>query len=395
MSVLRGISAAINGIGGAAGRLGLQLPRLSIAGVERAAARRAGVDDFADGAHREGLAALIEAADSSALNTIGRLHMASLLTQVLATRLRLIQARRDRPAIDRGPALPPILVCGLPRSGTTFLHRLLAEREDARPLPLWELMEPIPGPGPDRRLAEAEARMRRLAALSTANLDAQHLMRAELPDECGHLFKCTMYSSIFWQAPLYSYLEWYLGADTRAPYRDYRALLGLLDRPGRRLVLKDPFHARHLSSLFAVLPEALVVQTHRDPLEVLPSFHKLTTSVHRLFTARPDTARAVELNTRWLADLVERSAADRAALPERRVCDVRYRDLVADPVGVVARIHAAFDLEFSPALAARLERFVAANGQRKYGANPYTLEQFGQRREAIAERFATYRATFA
>jgi hypothetical protein len=396
MTLLQRTVWVVNRVGAAARKLGVPVASLSPAALEQSAVEDAGLDDFGEGGYREGLHALVEAIEADpSIHMAGRLHLRALIVRELVTRLRLQHARRHDPRLDEGPRLAPLVVCGLPRSGTTFLHRLLSEHDDARPLPLWELMEPLPGPGPDRRLATARARLERLSSLAHDALDPQHLIRAELPDECGHLFKATFFSSIYWQAPLHRYLEHYLRADPGPPYRDYRALLAALDRPGRRLVLKDPFHARHLPSLFAVLPAANVVVIHRDPVEVVPSFHKLTLSLHRVFSDAVDVPRTVELNTRWLHDLVGRHLDARSSLPSARIVDVGYRELLADPVAVVAHIHDRFGLELDARTQARLERYVADHPQRQYGANPYRAEDYGQRPEALAERFADYRARFA
>jgi hypothetical protein len=395
MTLLRRTVWVVNRVGAAVRKLGVPVARLSATALQQAAAEEVGSIDFGNGYFREGLRVLVDAIeDDAAIHMAGRLHLRSLLVRELVTRLRLQQARRRDPELERGPKLAPLVVCGLPRSGTTFLHRLLAEHESARPLPLWELMEPLPGPGPDRRFATAKSRMERLSALVPDALDPQHLIRAELPDECGHLFKHTFFSSIYWQAPLHRYLEHYLRADPGPAYRDYRAALAVLDRPGRRLVLKDPFHARHLSSLLEVLPAANVVMIHRDPVEVVPSFHKLTLSVHRVFSDEVDVRRTVELNTRWLCDLAQRSLDARPSIAPERIVDVGYRELVADPVAVVARIHERFGLPLDTPTRARLDRYVAAHPQRQYGANPYRIEDYDQRPEVLAERFSAYRARF-
>lgn len=393
MSLLRLSMSAINRLGASARARGLPAGRLTPAALEQAAARREGHEDFGDPRYRIGLETLVDAIEGDAgLSMTARLHMRGLLTELLIARLRL--AALPSPASAIGPA--PVIVCGLPRSGTTFLHRMLAERADARALPLWELREPIPGPGPDRRLARAQARDARITALAGSAIDAQHLMRAELPDECGHLLKISMYSSLFWQVPVHRYLEWYLDADATQPYREYRALLGALAAPelGRRFVLKDPFHAARLSSLFAAVPEALVVQTHRDPVEIVPSFNKLTTSFHALFSTTYDRSRSVALNLQWLQSVVQRNAASRAAVPAKQLLDVDYRELLRDPFAVVEAIHAHFGLDFDGAYADRLRQFIAQNPQRKHGHNRYALADYGQREEEIAAAFVDYRQRF-
>jgi hypothetical protein len=394
MTVLRAATSLLNGAGAAARAFGVEIGRLTPDELEHAASQSEGHAEFGRPHFRAGLERLVESLEGDAnLHTTGRLHMRGLLVELLITRLRLSKIQARTPTTS-APRLPPIFVCGLPRSGTTFLHRMLAERSDARPLPLWELREPIPGPGRDRRLEHGRARDQRLAALLPDGVDAQHLMRAELPDECGHLFKVTFWSSLFWQVPVYRYLEWYLAHDSRQPYREYVALLDTLVRPGRRFVLKDPFHAANLPSLFAVMPEALVVQTHRDPLEVVPSFHKLSTTFQAVLSDRVDRPRTVALNLRWLLAMVAASHEARAQIPAQRMFDVDYVDLVGDPLAVVERIHAHFGLDFDDDYRSRLRRFIAANPQRKHGQNAYAAADYGQQQAEIAEAFAAYRERF-
>jgi hypothetical protein len=392
MSLLRKATSLLNGVGTAAKAVGLSVGRLDPDELERNASRQEGHDDFGAPEYRKGLEMLVDSAERDAnLHTLGRMHMRGLIIELLVTRLRLSRVKAKASGNSK-PMLPPLVVCGLPRSGTTFLHRMLAERADARPLPLWELREPIPERGkPDDRLARARARDKRLAALLPDDADAQHLVRAELPDECGHLLKVAFWSSLFWQVPAYRYLEWYLAADPTPAYRDYRALLDVLAKPDRRLILKDPFHARHLDRLLAVLPDAMVVQTHRDPVEIVPSFHKLATTYHALLSERFDRARTIALDMRWLQAIVHDGRELRAKLAPRRVFDVDYPELLADPLGVVDRMHAHFGLEFDENDRNRIARFVAENPQHKHGRNRYTAADFGQHDDEIAAAFAEYR----
>lgn len=324
----------------------------------------------------------------------GRVHLDAMLTVSLRVRLRLERAREREPAIDRPPVRPPLLVCGLPRSGTTLLHRLLALAEDARPLLLWELMEPIAGPGVDRRRAESDGKIRRLQRFVPVSLDAQHFIRGDLPDEDGHLFKPSFVSSLQYQAPALTWLAALLRDDLEVGYRNWRALLALLEAPGRRFVLKDPFHARRLATILRLVPEAMIVRTHREPAEVLPSFHKLTMTMHAVTCTALDVPAIVEANTRWIESLTEAClAAPRGAMA--RVVDVDYRALVRDPVATARAIHEHFGLGWSEALERRMRAFVAANGQRKHGENRYDAGAFGQTADGLRERFAGYRRAFA
>lgn len=382
----------LNAAGAVAARAGVGRVLLDPDAVCARAVTDAGLSDFGDPSFRPALERLLESSERDAnLHFLGRRHVHGLVVRSLVTRLRLVA----RAAVaDAVPLRPPLLICGLPRSGTTFLHRLLSLADDARPLLLWELMDPLPGPGPDRRLADAAQRLDRLRRIAPGSVDAQHLMRADLPDECGHLFKPSFLSPLYWMVPATGWLEWYPHQDFRPAYRDYRRLLALLSDPSRRLVLKDPFHAMNLPALFEAIPDACVVQTHRAPSEGVPSFHKLSLTMHAVFSDRLDVPAIVEADTAWLAYVARRSIEDRAAVPAEQIADVDYRALIADPVGVARDVHARFGLGWSETLEARVQRFVADNGQRRHGDNPYAAAAFGQTAERIDAQFAEYRQRF-
>jgi hypothetical protein len=281
------------------------------------------------------------------------------------------------------------VVCGLPRSGTTLLHRLLALADDAAALPLWQLIEPLPPRrGPDLRREHAARNVAWLSGLVPVSIDAQHYVRPDLPDECAYLLRASFMGSMPWQVPARRWLRWSLAADALPAYRVWAALLARLDPgPGARLVLKDPFHAAYAPEIEAVCPGAVLVCTHRDPVEVLPSFHKLCSTMHTALAPEAAQPAAIAAQTDWLGWLVERLGRGGGA----RV-HVDYRELVADPIAAVARIHDALDLPLTDGHAARMRQWLADNGQRRHGGNPYRCEDFGQRPAAVAERFAAYRA---
>jgi hypothetical protein len=382
---------ALDAAGDAARRVGLLRGMLDAPAMLAEAARAEGHEDFGEGT-RSMLAALVGSLNQDArLAFHGRAHLHAMLTTSLRVRLRLEAARRRDPAIDRPPTRPPLIVCGLPRSGTTLLHRLLALADDARPLLLWELMEPLPGPGPDRRREQADRKLQRLQAIVPVSLDAQHFIRGDLPDEDGHLFKPSFVSSLQYQAPALTWLDRMLEDDLEVGYRNWRAQLALLEAPGRRFVLKDPFHARRLALIGALVPGATIVRTHRDPVQCVPSFHKLTMTMHAVTCAALDVPAIVAANTRWLESITDACLATPAG---PRVLDVDYRALVRDPVAVAREIHGRFALPWSDELEARMRSFVADNGQRKHGENRYDPDAFGQPAAALRERFAAYRRAF-
>jgi hypothetical protein len=166
--------------------LGVACHSLAPSSLVAAARRRTRLEDLGDTFPWEGFAVLSRSLEEEAdLHVLSRVFMRTVIVESLEVRLRLEQARKENPDLERRPLLPPLIVCGLPRSGTTYLHRLLANLDDSRPLALWELAYPLPGPGPDRRLATMRRALNRLRFMMPVSLDAQHLVRAELPDECN------------------------------------------------------------------------------------------------------------------------------------------------------------------------------------------------------------------
>jgi hypothetical protein len=361
-----------------------------------AAIRSEGHDDFGPAAAslRRGLEVYCESLERDAQpHGLGRFYLHRRVCGIgLRASLRIAASVRA----GLGPARPPLVVCGLPRSGTTLLHRLLEQADGAAGIPFWQLADPMPPPrGPDRRRRKAELSLSRLRRMVPLSLDAQHVVRPDLSDECGHLLRCSFVGSMPWQIPAFGWLEWSLQQDLGPAYRQWAAFLHHLEPPGRRLVLKDPFHAGCLAALLAACPGATLVQTHRDPLEVVPSFHKLCTTMHAVLVPRLDLPRTIEAHTRWLEHVVERNAEGRRVLAATgrgdRVIDVRYAELLADPIAVVERIHGHLGIPTTAAELDRMRAWLASNHQRKHGPNPYDARAFGQRPEELAERFAAYR----
>jgi hypothetical protein len=364
-------------------------------GLLRAAIEAEGTDALGPEpeALREALAQYVESVERDArLHGLGRVYLYErILRMSLVARLRLAPYLRP----GARPQRPPLVVCGLPRSGTTLLHRLLALADDAAGIPLWQLLEPVPPRhGPDLRREHAQRNLEWLGRLVPVSLDAQHLVRPDLPDECGHLLRASFMGAMPWQVPAYGWLRWSLRADAGPAYRVWAAFLAVLEPPDRRLVLKDPFHAANLPALLAACPEARVVQTHRDPVEVVPSFHKLATTVHRVLVAALDLPRVVQAHMEWLEALVARSGAARATLPPGRCVDVDYRALVADPLAEVARIHDALGLPLTAAHEERIARWMVDHPHRAHGPNPSSASDYGQTDAEIRERFADYRDRF-
>lgn len=179
-------------------------------------------------------------------------------------------------------------------------------------------------------------------------------------------------------------------------YRYYRQQLQLLgwNYPDKHWILKASFHLLHLDALLTAFPDACIVHTHRNPLQVLPSMCSLYVIVRGIYSDRVDLQ---EIGQQWLNNLakaIEKAMKVRQTANSEQFYDLDYQDLVSDPVGTVRRIYDYFDYSLSPELENNLKAWIANHPQHKYGAHHYTLEQFGLDAEIVNARFSNYRERF-
>ncbi|MBK7975049.1 MAG: sulfotransferase [Deltaproteobacteria bacterium] len=384
---------ALNGLGRASGRLGFPVRRFEPERLLAAACRATGLDDFGETDFREGLTRLCASLEGDAhLSAVGRLGLWEQVVGSLATRLHRVAARRD-PKRKASGLVAPLIVVGLPRSGTTHLHRLLAHLPDARALRYFEVRHPLAAPGPDRRREQTARELARIKRL-VPDLDAKHFIDVDEPEECIFLLASSLRSPSFWMlAPVYGYLEWLRTADLAPAYSTYREHLELFqaESPGSRLTLKAPAHTRALGELATALPEACFVQTHRDPLPVIGSVNSLFATFFSLASEAPDLPRMARTNLELLADLVDRADAVRERLGDR-VLDVDYDALVAEPVATVERIARHFGLRWDAAAERALEAVAGDREQHRHGKHAYDVAEFGLSRAEVERRFSRYRA---
>jgi hypothetical protein len=386
----------LNTLGKHLGAARLPVVALDEETLVQAAVKETGLTDFGSSHHREGFLRLLESIENdAALHLSGQVANRELIVGSLINRLLLTEARKRTPELFRKPLKPPIIVLGLPRSGTTFLHRLLALDPAHRAVPWWELARPVPHVRPDRRPdRRREILQRKLHRRQKVvpGFDRKHYTRVDTPEECIWLLASTFSSPIFWViAPVYGFLEWYKSHDRLPAYYEYRLLLQVLQAadPMRRLVLKSPTHTGEVETLLQTVPEALLIQTHRDPAEATISLASLFYSVHSRVTERLDVRRMTEAVLGFHEHQITRNLVARDAHPGA-LFDVYYDRLVADPIGTLRDIYDHYDLAWSEEFAGRLAHYVQQNPRGKHGTHLYTPEDFGQTGEAISERFAAY-----
>jgi hypothetical protein len=357
-----------------------------------AAMATGGLDDAGDPYHEEGLRQLLGATRRADLTAGGRRSMRDRLWPSLARRMMMVDEQRRSPEKFAGTLRRPLIVMGPARSGTTLLHRLLAVDDRFRGVPTWELLDPFPPhDAPDRRRAMAwhwfEQRQ--------SGADHIHYADPDTPEECSLLHMSSFLSGLFWGgAPIYAYAEWMLevGHDLDLKmYGDYRNYLLFLQtqHPAVAFALKSPEHTGRVAALASQVPEAMLVNTVRDPVATSNSSHSLVYQAHRASARRIDVPRTVEMNLRLI------DTTSRAHIAERERCgvpiiDVYYADLMRAPVDAVRAIYDFHGIEWPDGHEIRLQDHIDANPQAKFGAHRYSSDDFGLTDRQVANRFSDY-----
>jgi hypothetical protein len=391
----------LNAVGDAAAR---RLVRLDAASLEAAARRRTGLEDLGDPGYREPLALLLDSLEREAgLSALGRALTRAHLIQLLASRLRLEALIRRHPEIERERIERPIVIAGLPRTGTTHLFNLLAQDAGLRWLPYWESLEPIPAPneplaadGRDPRIGRAERGLDFLYRLMPL-FPAMHEMTPEGPHEEIQLLALAFSTQLF-EASYFvpSYGAWYRDTDQRPAYAYLRRVLQALQwlRRGERWLLKSPQHLENLGALAETFPDAVFLQTHRDPVRIVASLATMIAYGARMQHRRPDPFAVGRHWAGRVEDMLRASVRDRGKLPAAQVTDVRFDDLMRDPLGVAARALAFAGRPPNARTEAALRGFLAANPKGKHGAVAYRLAPLGLEEAPLRARLRFYAERF-
>jgi len=398
-------------------RLPLALRALNLAGrpfaraisldAERllaAARRRTGLEDFGDPAFREPLRVLTLALEREAgLTPLGRFVARNLVRELLASRLRLEALLRAHPEILAEPVPAPIVILGLPRTGTTHLHNLLAQDPGLRSLPYWESLEPIPDapdprhpPAPDPRIRRCEQALA-LVHWAMPLFPLMHEMEAEARHEEIQLLALD-FSTMLFEASytLPSYRDWFRATDQTGAYAYLRRVLQALQwlRGPRRWLLKSPQHLAQLGPLLRVFPDARIVQTHRDPVRVTASMCTMAAYGLRMSRARVDLEQTGRYWAERIEGMLRASVEDRPRVPASQVMDVRFHEFMADDLATVESIYDFFGEPLTQPARAAIVAYQRAHARGRLGAIEYRLEDFGldaaERRRALRfyqERF--------
>lgn len=366
------------------------------------ARRRTGLENFGDPPIEPALSVLTESLEKEAdLRPLGRFLMRIHLRDLLETRLRLAEAwKSQKSALNASPIEKPIFIVGMPRSGSTFLHELLAENCEFRAPRVWEVMFPVTSSPGDaaRRIAKAKACLwwfRKLAPRA----DAVYPMRALTPHECVAIHSYTFFSQEFISTcRIPSYEAFLLSTDLTPAYLWQKRFLQHLQSgsPGKRWVLKSPDHVYGLKELFSVFPDAVIIHTLRNPVEVVKSSADLTCVLRGLYGPPGDLEELRMREARVLAEGTERFIQFRDSHPELadRFIDVKYTELTAEPVAAVRRIYEQLDKPFTELVANRTRDFALSRA--RYKGRRVSAEPGGSKLGTALEaaRFERYCARF-
>jgi hypothetical protein len=385
----------LNGCGALLEKTRIPRTPLRVVDLIEAAKRRCGLDDFGGGDFFEGLSRLLDSCHrESRLNLIGKIALRTDLTRILCSRLLMQRDRELYPAVARQEIREPLFIVGLPRSGTTLLHMLLAADPEHRAPLTWEVMTP----SPPTRDSEKRRIQRAMQSCNCLNWLAPtfrhvHAVGAELPQECVGLMTPTFMSDQFdtmYYVP--SYRAWFFRQDLLPAYQYHRRFLQHLQvrQSAPRWVLKAPTHMFALPTLLSVYPDALFVQTHRAPLDAMASVASLITILRRVFSDAVDPFIVCREAIQYWSETLDRFLQERDRLAEYRVCDVNYIEIRRDPVAAVRRIYEHFGWLLSAEAEQRMRLVLASQPQEQYGRHRYNLSGFGVREAEGAAAFTAY-----
>jgi hypothetical protein len=372
-----------------------------------AASAQSGLDDFGDAADpgfRERLEVLTRAMVGEAgLSPWGVVSMHAQLVQLLVNRLRVTDLLVRHPEIRDVRIDAPIVIAGLPRTGTTHLHNVLAADPGLRSLPYWESLEPVPPRAelehpvdPDPRLARTQVAVDFVDA-AMPYFCRMHEMTVDHVHEEIQLLAMdlsTMYFETLLLMP--SWREYYRSHDQTPHYRYLRTVLQVCTwlRGGERWVLKSPQHLEQFRALRSVFPDATYVITHRDPAAVTLSLATMIAYTARMQVERPDPIAVGAYWTDRVADLLDACAADRDLLPAEQSVDVRFDDFMADDDAVLAGVYARAGRTYDAGTRAAIRAYVDTHPRGRHGSVVYDATPLGIDLDAQRARLRDYSDRF-
>ena len=370
-----------------------------------AASQTAGLDDFGDTWFFGHMDKFIESINTEArLNEEGLGGVQGMVINAMVNRLRHIELVKQNPEIKDLPVDVSAIVVGLPRTGSTMMHRMLSSAKGMTGVKWYETQNYAPFPGE----AQGNSSQRREAAKGILaymvekipEIMSIHPMSIDQPDEeviiLGQLFSSSMMEASYYVP---SYAAWLGTQDSEQAYRDLREIYQAFmwqdpSREGKKWVLKTPGHLMALDTAMAIFPDAKIVMTHRDPVSTVPSYCSMESTLYRMGSEEITHAMVGEYWFERLSQWTDSFMSVRSKSPEERFADVKYPELLKDPIAQGQRVLQAAGIDVTPDVINDMGQWIEANKREDRAPHKYDISDFGLTEDMIKEKFAVYRQNY-
>ena len=378
---------------------------LSVDAVCAAAVAQTELDDFGAEDFRERLGVQLDEMNADPERTgLGRMLMFGDCVRYASNRLRIHELLKRHPEIREIPIEKPVIVIGLPRSGTTNLVNLLASDSRFRSMPLWESYQPVPDPresvgedGVDPRWTRCQG-MWESMQVGAPFVAAMHPMEPDHVHEEIELMTPDFSSyNLEWVARAPKWRDYYLSHDQTPHYEYAKSVLQIMQwyRPRERWVLKSPQHLEQIGPLMSTFPDASIVVTHRDPIAVVQSTITMVTYGARTAYKTPEPEWYRDYWVDRIGRLLDTSMRDRHLLPEDRTTDVYFHEYMADEMGTLQRIYDAAGIDFTETARSEVAAYQDAHPRGKEGRVVYDLRRdFSAEPAQLRARYAEYMKSY-
>jgi hypothetical protein len=363
------------------------------------ACQATGLNDFGDDLWREPFEVLVKSLQAEAqLTLMGRLMARNDIILWLSTRLQVTETLKKYPEILHETISAPMVIVGLPRSGTSILYELLSQDPEVGVPMMWEALQPCPPPqqetySTDPRIGQAHRLFTQWNRVAP-DFASMHEMRGDIPSECGLLMASTFISdhiASLHQTPSYS--SWCMQADFQPVYEYHKKILQILQwkNPRKRWLLKAPEHQVHLDTLLQVYPDARIVQTHRDPIKCMASTTSLIGTLYSMRTDQPFNAELFanvimgDATAQRLEHVMKQR--EQGIVPDANIADSRYQDLMDDPLICISNLYAHFKMTLSTQAKTRMQDYLQGKPKDKFGQHTYEVAESRTRDRSLFRRY--------
>ncbi len=371
---------------------------MKVADLIAAAREQTGFSELGDPGILDPLERLVDALNREAkLSERGAQSVENNLVATLANRMRVEDYLSRHPQLLERPVEKPLFVFGLPRTGTTLVINLLSADPDRRCFLRWESQDSVPPPQPDELHAgpryEASKAQTELSLKYAPHISAIHHEDADSPTECQFAmspsFVAQYYDSMYHMP---SYHQWFLHEANYLPaFRYHKRLLQLLQaNTGGRWTLKNPWHPLFLDALTEVYPDAQLVMTHRNPVDVVGSACSLLQAVRPMFSDEVDPVAIGKCLLETFDLMIARTLDFKARHGWDSIYDLQYADLMRDPIGEMQKTYRHFDETLTAEAEVAMQAQLDANPKGKHGKHRYALEEYGLTADEVKARYSDY-----